>query len=66
MLLYDSEFMKFLGNFKTHWKGPYLVQKVTDGGVVQLAKLNEEIMTSMVNGSRLNLYRYGSVPHNND
>ena len=40
VLLYDSKFIKFLGKFKTHWKGPYIVQKVTDGGAVQLAKLN--------------------------
>ena len=40
MLLYDSKFMKFPGNFKTHWKGPYIVQRVTDGGAVQVAKLN--------------------------
>ena len=57
VLLYDSKFMKFLGKFKTHWKGPYIVQKVTDGGAVQLAKLNGEILPSMVNGSRLKKYR---------
>ena len=45
--------MKFLGKFKTHWKGPYIVQKVTDGGAVQLAKLNGELLRSMVNGSHL-------------
>ena len=62
MLLYDSKFMKFLGKFKTHWKGPYIVQKVTDGGAVQLAKLNGEIFPSMVNGSRLKKYRDKPVP----
>ena len=56
MLLYDSKFMKFLGKFKTDWKGPYIVQKVTDGGAVQLAKLNGELFPSMVNGSRLKKY----------
>ena len=25
VLLYDSKFMKFLGKFKTNWKGPYIV-----------------------------------------
>ena len=49
--------MKFLGKFKTHWKGPYIVQKVTDGGAVQLAKLNGEILPSVVNGSLLKKYR---------
>lgn len=61
MLLYDSKFMKFPGKFRTHWKGHYLVQKVTDGGAFQLAKLNGEILPSMVNGSRLKLYRDGPV-----
>ena len=56
MLLYDSKFMKFLSKFKTHWKGPYIVQIVTEGGAVQLAKLNGEILLSMVNGSRLKKY----------
>ena len=54
--------MKFPRKFKTHWKGPYIVQKVTDGGVVQLAKLNGEPLPSMVNGSRLKKYRDGPVP----
>ena len=34
VLLYDSKFMKFPGKFKRHWKGPYIVQKVIDGGAV--------------------------------
>ena len=66
MLLYDSKFMKFLGKFKTHWKGPYIVQKVTDGGAVQLAKLNGEILPSMVNGSRLKKYRDKPGPLNQE
>ena len=64
VLLYDSKFMKFPGKFLTHWKGQYIVQKVTDGGAVQLAKLNGEIFPSMVNGSRLKKYRDGPVPPN--
>ena len=47
---------------KRHWEGPYIVQKVTDGSVVQLAKLNGEIFPSMVNGSRLKKYRDEPVP----
>ena len=56
VLLYDSKFTKFPGKLKTHWKGPYVVQKVTDGGAVQLAKLNGELFPSMINGSRLKKY----------
>ena len=64
VLLYDSKFMKFPGKLKTHWKGSYIVQKVIDGGVVQLAKLNGEILPSMVNGSRLKNYRDRPGPPN--
>ena len=64
MLLYDSKFMKFLGKFKTHWKGQYIVQRVTNGGAIQLAKLNGEILPSMVNGSRLKKYSDKPGPPN--
>jgi len=40
VLLYDNKFEKFLGKFRMHWLGPYVVKEVTDGGVVQLVKLN--------------------------
>ena len=56
VLLYDSKFVKFPGKFKTHWLGPYQIQQVTDGGVVQLSKLNGELLPTFINGSRLNLY----------
>jgi len=54
--------MKFPGKFKTHWKRPYIVQEVTNGGAVQLAKLNGEIFPAMVNGSRLKKYRDSRDP----
>eukprot|EP00253_Pinus_taeda_P026871 PITA_26871 len=56
VLLYDSNFEKFLGKFKMHWLGPYMVQEITDGGTVQLDKLNRELFPRKVNGSRLKLY----------
>ena len=40
------------------------MQKVTDGGAVQLAKLNGELFPSMVNGSRLKKYRDMPGPPN--
>ena len=64
VLLYDSKFMKLPKKFKTHWKGPYIVQKVSDGGAVQLAKLNGETLPSMVNESRLKKYRDKPRPSN--
>ena len=64
VLLYDSKFRKFPGKLKTHWKGPYIVQKVTDGGAFQLTKLNRECFPSMVNGSILKKYRDKPRPPN--
>ena len=57
MLLYDSTFVKFPSKFCMHWLGPYKVKHVTNGGIVQLAKLNGEVMPTLVNGSRMKLYR---------
>ena len=56
VLLYDSKFVKFPGKFKTHWLGPYQIQQVTEGGVVQLSKLNGELVPTLINGSRLKPY----------
>ena len=57
MLLYDSKFAKFHGKFCMHWLGPYQIDHVTNGGAVQLVKLNDEVFPALVNGSRLKLYR---------
>ena len=56
MLLYDRKFVKFPGTFKTHWLGPYQIQQVTEGGAVQLSKLNGELVPTLINGSKLKLY----------
>ena len=56
MLLYDNKFVKFPRKFKTHWLGPYQIQQITEGGVVQLSKLNEELVPTLINGSRLKIY----------
>ena len=53
VLLYDSKFEKFPENFCTHWLAPYQVKYVTNGGVVKLAKVNDEDIPTLVNGSRL-------------
>ena len=57
MLLCDSKFAKFPGKFCMHWLGPYQVKYVIDGGAVKLAKLNNEEIPTLVNGSRLKLYK---------
>ena len=56
VLLYNIKFVKFPGKLKTHWLGPYQIQQVTEGGVVQLSKLNGELVPTLINGSRLKLY----------
>jgi len=56
VLLYDSQFTKFLGKFQMHWLGPYIFQRNIDGGEVHLVKLNGELFLRRVNGSRLKLY----------
>jgi len=57
VLLYDSKFAKLPSKFCMHWLGPYQVKHVINGGDVQLAKLNGEVMPTLINGSRLKLYR---------
>lgn len=59
VLLYDGKFEKILGKFKMHWLGPYVVKEVTDGGAVQLVKLNGEPFPGKVNGNRFNPYKGG-------
>lgn len=45
-----------------YWLGPFVVKYITDGGAVQLAKLNKELIKGKVNGSRLKLYRDNPAP----
>jgi len=42
-----------------HWLGPYVIQQLTETGVVQLQTTNGEVWEGMVNVSRLKLYRDG-------
>lgn len=56
VLLYDNKFENFPGKFQMHWLGPYVIKDITDGGGVQLVKLNGEPFLGKVNGSQLNPY----------
>eukprot|EP00253_Pinus_taeda_P035482 PITA_35482 len=47
------------GKLHMHWLGPNVIKEVTDGGTVQLAKLNGDPFPGRVNGSRLKLYTGG-------
>ena len=62
VLMYDNKFARFPGKFRMHWLGPYQVKHVTEGGAANLAKLDGTMMPTMVNGSRLKLYR-DNQPH---
>lgn len=59
VLLYDSKFDKFPGKLRMHLLGPYVIKEITDGGVVQLVKLNGELFPGKVNGNRLKVYKGG-------
>jgi len=59
VLLYDSKFEKFMGKFKMHWLGPYMVKEVTNRGTVHLVKLNGEPFPGKVNSNRLKPYTGG-------
>ena len=57
VLMYDSKFVWFPGKFCMHWLGPYQVKHVTEGGATSLAKLDGTMLPTLVNGSKLKLYR---------
>ena len=59
MLLYDSKFDKFLGKFRMHWLGLYVIKEVLDDDAVQRVKLNGEHFPRKVNGSKLKPYMSG-------
>lgn len=54
--LYDSKFAKFPGKFQMHWLGSYVIKEITDGGAVQLTKLNGDPFLGWVSGIRLKPY----------
>jgi hypothetical protein len=63
VILYDSRYLQHPGKFKMHWLGPYQVESITNGGVVQLKYLVEMNIKGLVNGSRMKLYQ-DSRPNN--
>jgi hypothetical protein len=60
--MYGNKFVRFPVKFCMHWLGPYQVKHITEGEATSLAKLDGTMMPTMVNGSRLKLYR-NSQPH---
>jgi hypothetical protein len=53
VLVYDNKSLQHLGKLRMHWLGPYEVNIVTDGGVVQLKDLGGTELIRMINGSQL-------------
>lgn len=51
VLLYDDKFDKFPRKFRMHSLGPYVIKEITNGGAIQLVKLNGESFLGKVNGS---------------
>jgi hypothetical protein len=48
-LVYDNKFLKNPGKFRMHWLGPYEVNLVIEGGVVQLKDLGITKLRGMIN-----------------
>jgi hypothetical protein len=57
VLLYDNKYLQHLGKLIMHWLGPYPINSITYGGIIQLHDLTGKEVKGMVNGSRLKLYR---------
>ena len=43
------------------WVGPYVIDFITNTGVVQLQQLDRVLILKLVNGSQLNPYRDSQV-----
>ena len=63
MLLYESNLLKHIGKLQMHWLGPYLINSITSGGVIELQQLDGAVLLKLVNGSRMNSYRTGPESH---
>ena len=61
VLLYDMKFTKHPGKLQMHWLGPYMIDTITNGGVVQLQQLYGTFLPKLANGSRLKPYRDSQV-----
>ena len=56
ILPYDSKLLNHTDKLKTHWMEPYVVIQITQGGTVQLEKLDGTPFKGLVNGSRIKSY----------
>ena len=58
VFLYENTFLQHPRKFQMHWLGPYMIRFVTKEGVIQLEKLNRELLEGLVNDNWMKLYRY--------
>jgi len=55
--LYDSQYKDFKGKLRTRWLGPYVVEKCHDNGAMQIRTIDAEVISLLVNGYILNIYK---------
>ena len=58
VLLYDSQFQKFMGKFKICWQGPYKVVKACNSGSFDLEDFQSNPLPIRINGNRLKIYNH--------
>jgi len=57
VLLYNNKFLQHPWKLQMDWLGPYVIIYVIEVSVVQLEKLDGEVMEGLVNRSRMKLYK---------
>ena len=53
--MFDSRFKTFKGKLTTQWLGPYELVTIFDNGVVKIKTIDDEHVSFVVNGNRLEL-----------
>jgi len=56
-LLYNSRFKDFKGKLRKRWLIPYVVEICHDNGSMQIIIIDEEVISFLVNGHRLKMYK---------
>lgn len=56
-LLFDSRFKDFKGKFNTRQLGPYEIEFFFYSGSIKIQTIDDEKVSCLVNGNRLNLYQ---------
>ena len=59
VLLYDNKFVKHPGKLQMHWLGSYVINFITEEGMVHLQQLDGAMLHKLVNGRCLKPYWEG-------